>query len=42
MNLEHEADAYAETDFADVNAAFVERLLEVVGPVDQAIAAMGE
>lgn len=30
-----EADAYARADFADVNQAFVERLLELTGPVER-------
>ena len=36
MDLNHEAQAYAEADFTEVNAAFVERLMEVAGDVDQA------
>lgn len=31
-----EAGAYAETDFSDVNAAFVARLLELAGPAQSA------
>jgi len=38
MDLPEEALAYAEADFADVNAAFVERLLEVTGPLERATA----
>lgn len=32
MDLDHEAQAYADADFRDVNARFVERLLELVPP----------
>ncbi|HUW60909.1 MAG TPA: class I SAM-dependent methyltransferase [Candidatus Bathyarchaeia archaeon] len=38
MDLEEEAAAYAAADFADVNEAFVERLVELAGPVDRALA----
>lgn len=33
MDIDEEAQAYAEADFREVNTAFVERLLEVVGPI---------
>ena len=36
MDLPHEALAYAEADFADVNEAFVERLLVLAGPLGRA------
>lgn len=38
MDLDDEAQAYADADFADVNAAFVDRLLEVAGGVEYAVA----
>ena len=38
MDLEEEAAAYAAADFADVNEAFVERLLELAGPVERVLA----
>lgn len=38
MDLEVEAAAYAAADFAEVNAAFVERLLEVAGTLARAVA----
>lgn len=38
MDLEVEAAAYAAADFAEVNAAFVERLLEVAGTIARAVA----
>ena len=38
MEIAEEALAYAVADFSDVNAAFVERLAEWVGPVEQATA----
>ena len=38
MDLEEEAAAYAAADFSDVNEAFVERLVEVAGPVERALA----
>ncbi|MFH0965179.1 MAG: class I SAM-dependent methyltransferase [Planctomycetota bacterium] len=37
MDLAHEAEAYAHADFADVNAAFVARLVELAD-VDRAVA----
>ena len=36
MDLRQEADAYAAADFADVNQAVVDRLLELVGALDPA------
>lgn len=36
MDLPDEAEAYARADFAEVNAAFVGRLLEVVGDLERA------
>ena len=36
MDVGEEADAYAAADFAQVNQAVVDRLLEVVGPRDRA------
>ena len=36
MNIAAEAEAYARADFAEVNEAFVGRLLEVVGPIETA------
>jgi SAM-dependent methyltransferase len=36
MNLVEEVRAYAEADFRDVNAAFVERVLELAGAVSRA------
>ncbi len=36
MNIAAEAEAYARADFGEVNEAFVERLLEVVGLLDVA------
>ncbi len=36
MDLVEEADAYARADFADVNQRFVERLLELAGPMASA------
>lgn len=38
MDAPHEALAYAEADFADVNEAVVERLLELAGPLTRAVA----
>ncbi len=38
MNSPAEADAYAAADFADVNQAFVDRLLELAGPAERATA----
>ncbi len=38
MDLESEAAAYADADFAEVNAAFVERLLELIGHHDHPVA----
>jgi len=38
MDLPEEAAAYARADFADVNAVFVERLLELAGTLDAALA----
>ncbi|MCX5769787.1 MAG: class I SAM-dependent methyltransferase [Candidatus Hydrogenedentes bacterium] len=38
MDLEEEAAAYAAADFADVNEAFVERLVTLAGPADRALA----
>lgn len=38
MDLAEEAKAYADADFADVNAAFVERLAELAGPRETALA----
>ena len=38
MDIDAEAEAYAVADFAEVNNAFVERLFEVVGPCDEALA----
>jgi len=38
MDLKEEAQAYAAADFSDVNEAFVERLVELAGPTDQALA----
>ena len=38
MELADEALAYAVADFSDVNAAFVERLAQLVGPVQRATA----
>ena len=38
MDLPEEAAAYAEADFADVNEAFVERLLEHVGAREEELA----
>lgn len=38
MDLAEEARAYADADFADVNAAFVERLVELAGPREAALA----
>ncbi len=39
MDLAHEAVAYAEADFADVNQAFVDRLLELADGLPAATAA---
>jgi len=39
MDLEHEARAYADADFRDVNARFVERLLELA-PAGQPLRAL--
>jgi len=36
MDVPEEADAYARADFDDVNQAFVDRLLEFVGPLETA------
>ncbi len=36
MDMQDEADAYADADFNDVNAAFVNDLLAFVGDRDQA------
>jgi len=36
MDLPAEAEAYDRADFADVNQAFVDRMLEVVGPAEAA------
>ena len=36
MNIAAEAEAYARADFGEVNEAFVERLLDVVGLLDVA------
>jgi len=36
MDGQAEAEAYAETDFSEVNQAFVDRLLAIVGPLDEA------
>ena len=36
MNIAAEAEAYARADFSEVNEAFVERMLEIVGPLDVA------
>lgn len=38
MDLAKEADAYAKADFSDVNAAFVERLVELTREVGPAVA----
>jgi len=38
MDLAEEARAYAVADFSDVNEAFVERLAELVGPLERATA----
>ncbi|HSW44776.1 MAG TPA: class I SAM-dependent methyltransferase [Phycisphaerae bacterium] len=38
MDLPDEAEAYAKADFADVNAAFVERLVELARNVGRAVA----
>jgi ubiquinone/menaquinone biosynthesis C-methylase UbiE len=38
MDLDDEAVAYAEADFTDVNDAFIERLLELAGPRNKAVA----
>lgn len=38
MDLPHEARAYAQADFRDVNAAFVERLLELAADRGSALA----
>lgn len=38
MDLPEEAEAYARADFDDVNAAFVERLVELAGGVGRAVA----
>ena len=35
MDIAEEADAYAAVDFSQVNRAFVDRLLEVVGPAGE-------
>jgi len=36
MDLPEEAEAYAQSDFSEVNAAFVERLLNLAGELQQA------
>lgn len=36
MDLASEAEAYAQADFSQVNQAFVDRLIELVGPLDGA------
>lgn len=38
MNIPASVDAYVKADFAQVNQAFVDRLLELSGPREQAIA----
>ena len=35
MDIDAEAEAYATADFADVNEAFVARLLDLAGPVER-------
>jgi len=37
MDLPHEAKAYAEADFSDVNTAFVDHLLELTGPLEKGL-----
>jgi trans-aconitate methyltransferase len=37
MDIPAEADAYAQADFSQVNAAFVDRLLELAGQCDRAL-----
>ena len=38
MDIEEEAQAYAAADFSGVNEAFVERLVELAGPTERALA----
>jgi len=38
MDIPAEAEAYAKADFAGVNQAFADRLLELVGPLEEAAA----
>ena len=38
MDLDAEVDAYVRGDFSSVNQAFAERLIQICGPIDRALA----